>query len=59
VLQAIGLPKEVAHGSLRFSLGKETTKKDIDYTVKELKKIVEELRKISPIKINESVMRGR
>jgi len=59
VLQAIGLPKEVAHGSLRFSLGKGTTKKDIDYTVKELKKIVEELRKISPIKINESVMRGR
>ena len=59
VLQAIGLPKEVAHGSLRFSLGKGTSKKDIDYTVKELKKVVEELRKISPIKINESVMRGR
>jgi len=59
VLQAIGLPKEVAHGSLRFSLGKGTTKADIDYTVKELKRIVEELRKISPIKINESVMKGR
>jgi cysteine desulfurase len=59
VLRAIGLPKEVAHGSLRFSLGKSTTKKDIDYTVKELKGIVEGLRKISPIKINEDVMRGR
>lgn len=59
VLRAIGLPKEVAHGSVRFSLGKSTTKKDIDYSVNELKKIVEDLRKISPIKINESVMRGR
>jgi cysteine desulfurase len=59
VLQAIGLPKEVAHGSLRFSLGKSTTKTDVDCTVKELKKIVEDLRKISPIKINESVMKGR
>lgn len=59
VLQAIGLPKEVAHGSLRFSLGKSSTKTDADYTVKTLKGIVEELRKISPIRINESVMRGR
>ena len=59
VLQAIGLPKEVAHGSVRFSLGKSTTKKDVDYTVKELGKIVEELRKISPVRMNEKVMRGR
>jgi cysteine sulfinate desulfinase/cysteine desulfurase-like protein len=59
VLQAIGLPKEVAHGSLRFSLGKSTTKADVDYAVKELKKVVEGLREISPIKINEKVMRGR
>jgi len=59
VLQAIGLPKEVAHGSLRFSLGKSTTKADVDYTVRELKKIIEELRKISPIRINEKIMAGR
>ncbi|MEM5814383.1 MAG: cysteine desulfurase family protein [Candidatus Aenigmatarchaeota archaeon] len=59
VLQAIGLPKEVAHGSLRFSLGKNTTKADIDYAVKTLKNIVAELRKISPIRTNESVMSGR
>jgi cysteine desulfurase len=59
VLQAIGLPKEVAHGSLRFSLGKGTTKADVDYAVKTLKEIVAGLRKISPIKINESVMKGR
>jgi cysteine desulfurase len=59
VLQAIGLPKEVAHGSLRFSLGKSATKADIDYAVKELKKTVEDLRRISPIKINEKIMAGR
>lgn len=51
VLLALGRPYEFAHGSLRFSLGRKTTAKDIDYVLKVLPKIVEKLRKISPIKI--------
>lgn len=50
VLMAIGLKHEQAHGSLRLSLGKYTTKSDIAYTIKVLPKIVENLRKISPFK---------
>lgn len=50
VLMAMGLSPEVAHSSLRFSLGKETTKKDLDYTISELVKIVKRLQKISPLK---------
>ncbi|HRY37020.1 MAG TPA: aminotransferase class V-fold PLP-dependent enzyme [Candidatus Magasanikbacteria bacterium] len=49
VLRAIGLPYEFAHGSLRFSLGKENTKEDIDYMMKYLPQIVETLREISPV----------
>jgi len=48
VLQALGLPPERAHGSLRISLGRYTKKKDIDYAISVLKKTVERLRKISP-----------
>lgn len=48
VLLALGLPHETAHGSLRFSLGKYTTSKDIDKVLEVLPKIVERLRKISP-----------
>ena len=50
VLMALGMKHEQAHGSIRFTLSKFTTEKDIDYTVKELKKVVEKLRRISPIK---------
>jgi cysteine desulfurase len=50
VLMAIGLKHEEAHGSLRLSLGKWTTKKEIDYTLEVLPKVVERLRKISPFK---------
>ncbi len=49
VLMAIGLPHELSHGSIRFSLGKTTTKKDVDYTITELKKIIKKLRKMSPV----------
>lgn len=49
VLQAIGLPREIIHGSLRLTLGKETTKKDIDYVLKVLPGIVKKLRELSPI----------
>jgi len=50
VLLAMGVPKADAHGSLRITIGKNTTEKDIVYIVKTLKKIVEELRRISPYK---------
>lgn len=49
VLLAIGLPHEIAHGSLRISLSEETTLEDIDFVVDELKKIVERLRSMSPL----------
>jgi cysteine desulfurase len=47
VLLALGLKPEQAHGSLRITLGKHTTKKEIDYTITALKKIVKKLRSIS------------
>ena len=49
VLLAIGLPHEIAHGSLRLTLSEETTKEDIDYTVDNLKQIVARLRSMSPL----------
>lgn len=49
VLLAIGLPHEIAHGSLRATLSEKTTKEDIDFTVDELKKIIERLRSMSPL----------
>jgi cysteine desulfurase len=49
VLAAIGLPQELAHGTLRFSLGKYTTGEDIDRVLSELPVIVEKLRSISPL----------
>ncbi|MDE2144356.1 MAG: cysteine desulfurase [Patescibacteria group bacterium] len=51
VLLAIGLSPELAHGSLRFTLGRKTTKADIDRVMKILPDVVEELRKISPIRL--------
>lgn len=49
VLLAIGLPHEIAHGSLRLTLNEEITKEDIDYVVDQLKIIVGDLRKMSPL----------
>ena len=49
VLLAIGLPHEIAHGSLRLTLGADTTKEDIDYTVEAIKEIVNQLREMSPL----------
>ncbi|MBU0470959.1 MAG: cysteine desulfurase NifS [Nanoarchaeota archaeon] len=57
VILALGLPYEVAHGTLRFTLGRKTTKKDIDKVLEVLPKIVESLRKISPVNLTvEEVM---
>ena len=50
VLRAIGLRQEDTHGSIRLSLGKETTKEDISYTIDSIKEVVEQLRKMSPLK---------
>lgn len=49
VLLAIGLPHEIAHGSLRLTLSEETTMEDIDFVVEVIKKIVEKLRSMSPL----------
>ena len=49
VLLAIGLPHEIAHGSLRMTLGADTTREDIDYTVDCLKEIVADIRNMSPL----------
>ena len=49
VLLAIGLPHEIAHGSLRLTLGEDTTKEDIDYTVEAIKEIVNQLSEMSPL----------
>lgn len=49
VLLAIGLPHEIAHGSLRLTLSAETTKEDIDYTIDNVKEIVTRLRSMSPL----------
>ncbi|MBT4870824.1 MAG: cysteine desulfurase [Candidatus Diapherotrites archaeon] len=48
VLLAIGLPHGLAHGSIRFTFGKDTTKQKIDYTIRELKSSIKFLRTISP-----------
>ncbi len=50
VLLALGISPELAHGSLRFTLGRKTRKSDLDYVLKVLPLIVEKLRKISAIK---------
>ncbi len=49
VLLAIGLPHEIAHGSLRLTLGAETTKEDLDFVIEKIKEIVEHLRSMSPL----------
>ena len=49
VLLAIGLPHEIAHGSLRISLNEEFETEDMDYVVETLREIVANLRKMSPL----------
>ena len=49
VLLAIGLPHEIAHGSLRLTLGEDTTKEDLDYTLEQIKEIIGKLRDLSPL----------
>ncbi len=49
VLLSIGVPIEVAHGSIRFSFGKENTVEEVDYVVDTLKEIIGKLREMSPL----------
>ncbi len=49
VLTAIGLPYEIAHGSIRFSLGYGNTEQDVDYVLEHLPKVIADLREMSPL----------
>ena len=49
VLTAIGLPLEFAHGTIRFSLGRENTEEEIRYTIESVKEVVGKLRALSPL----------
>jgi len=50
VLGALGLRHEIMHGTLRLTLSRHTTEKEIDYTIKSINAIVKKLRKFSPLK---------
>lgn len=56
VLLAIGLPHEIAHGSLRLSVGEDTTDEEIDYVLEVIPPVIERLRMMSPL--YEEVLRG-
>lgn len=49
VLKAMGVPIEIAHGSVRFSLGRENSEEDIDYVIETVPEVVERLRSMSPL----------
>lgn len=49
VLMAIGLPHEIAHGSLRITLGEQNTEEDVDYIIEKLNYVVNRLRAMSPV----------
>ena len=49
VLAALGVPVEMIHGTIRFTVGDFTTKEDLDYTVDALKEVVSRLRAISSV----------
>ena len=56
VLLAMGLSHEIAHGSLRLTLGRGTTEEDIDYVLEVLPPIIERLRSMSPLAANAGAM---
>jgi len=49
ILLALGMPAELAHGSVRISMSRETTKEDIDYALQALNEVTERLRSMSPV----------
>jgi cysteine desulfurase len=58
VLDAIKLKHDAAHGSIRFTLGKKTSKADLDYVLKVLPGIIRSLRLLSPVKMELKDIRG-
>ena len=59
VLLSLGLPEELAHGSIRFSFGKHNTVEEIDYAIEELTNIVSRLREMSPLfKVNQGEIKN-
>ncbi len=52
VILSLGLPYEVAHGSVRFSLGHSTTMEDIEYVLETIPPLVEKLRALSPVRVD-------
>ena len=56
VLLATGIPIEYAHGSIRISMGRDTTEEDIDYVLEVLPPIIERLRSMSPLAANAGAM---
>ena len=53
VLTAMGVPPEIAHGSLRFSLGRINTSEDVDYVLEKVPPVIERLRQMSPFATEE------
>lgn len=49
VLMSIGLPHEIAHGSLRLTLGEQNTEEDVDYLIEKVTEVVAGLREMSPV----------
>ena len=49
VLRAMGVTDELAHSSIRFSLGRSTTSDEVDYAIAQVIKAVEDLRELSPL----------
>jgi cysteine desulfurase len=49
VLVAMGIPEEIAHGSIRFTMGPDNTEEDVDYVLSIMPGIIEKLRAISPL----------
>ena len=57
VLKAIGLRHEAAHGSIRFTMGRKTTKAELDYVIKVLPEIILPLRRLSPVHLKMTEIR--
>ncbi|MBI2565227.1 cysteine desulfurase [Candidatus Woesearchaeota archaeon] len=56
VITGIGIPAQHANGTVRFTLGRETTKKDIDYVVKIINQVVDKLRAVSPVQFEQKLI---